>query len=148
VPSPGHDRHLLDSLLTDQATRLLERYGDTFYILGLALDSTGTPLGISTRHWPPLSATPDEWGDSLRAAFGDYRTQMRAAAYLNDFWRQTDSTRADSTFAIFHFETPGGACYESRRHYDISQSSTPIWGPQEERLCRLEIWQSARPRGH
>ena len=90
----------LDSLLLDQATHILERYGDTFYILGLYLGSGDEVLGIATRHWPALSAHPDEWRDSLVAAFGDYLPQVRAAAYLEDRWRLLDSTRAESTYAV------------------------------------------------
>lgn len=88
----------LDSLLSEQATHALERYGDTFYILGVYLGSDGEARAISTRHWPALTAPPDERLDSLEVAFLDYRPQMQSAAYLVDRWRQLDSRRADSTF--------------------------------------------------
>ncbi|HWA41377.1 MAG TPA: hypothetical protein VG712_07195 [Gemmatimonadales bacterium] len=141
-PDP-RGRHHLDSLLTDQATALLERYGDTFYILGEYLDLTGTPYGMSARARPPLDAAPDDWVDSLRAAFTDFRPQMRAAAYLVDRWRQLDSTRADSTFVLFHFEDAAGNCYTSRRRYHWAPSGSVVWDPPLALPCRRELWAGA-----
>jgi hypothetical protein len=147
VASPAADQTRLDSLLLSHARALLERYGDTFYVLGIYLDSTGELSEIATRAWPALDASPDEWGDSLRAAFEDFRPRLRSAAYLLDRWRQLDSTRADSTFADFHFETAAGACFESRRRYDWAPDGTLIWGPPLQRSCRREIWPGERT-GH
>jgi hypothetical protein len=71
--------------------------------------------------------------------------RLRAAAYLSDRWRQSDSTRADSTFAVFHFETPSGVCVETRRQYRLSSSGQPEWTSPVQLACRLEIWVPAVP---
>jgi hypothetical protein len=130
----------LDSLMLDQATRVLERYGDMFYVLGFYLASDGEVRGVSPRHWAALSAPPDEWLDSLLAGFQDYLPAVRAAAYAVDLWRQLDSTRAESTYAVFHFETGNGACLETRRRYDWSSDGSLVWTKPDTLTCHLRIW--------
>jgi hypothetical protein len=141
----GQER--LDSLLLDQATRLLERFGDTFYVLGLYVGPGGEVLGISTRNWAALNAPPDEWRDSLEAALREYLPNVRTAAYVVDRWRQLDSTRADSTYAVFHFESAAGFCLETRRRYEWSAAGPVVWTKPDTIPCTPRIWRgrSAKP---
>jgi len=140
------DQLRLDSLLPERAASVLARYNDTFYVLGLAVSQEGRLIGLATRHWPSLDATPDEWRDSLLVAMHEILPRLRAAAYLSDRWRQSDSRRADSTFAVFHFETPSGVCVETRRQYRLTSSGRPEWAPPVRLACRHEIWVPAVPR--
>jgi hypothetical protein len=134
------DQSRLDSLLTEQATNLLERFGDRFYVLGVYMDAVdGEPGEISTRHWAALDAPADEWRDSLMIAFADYRPKMRSAAYLLDRWPGIRAESGDSTYAILHFETAGGRCYEARRRYDLS-SGRPVWAAPDPLPCKPTIW--------
>jgi hypothetical protein len=140
VPDP-QDRARLDSLLLAQATRLLARYGDTFYVLGNGVSPDGAPVAVATRHWAPLDAPPDEWRDSLVMELRDQRDRMRSAAYLLDRWRQLDPARADSMVAVFHFESAAGACSETWRPYHFDSSTgAPLWGQPVSRPCAPDIW--------
>lgn len=138
VAPPEHEE--LEALLLEQAGALLERFGDTFYALGLYLDADGEPLGVSARAWPSFDAPPEEWADSLVAGMGEYRPDMHSAAYLLDEWRTVDPVREDSTFAVFHFETPTGLCLETNWRYAWSADGHTVWTPEERRICEVRIW--------
>jgi hypothetical protein len=130
----------LDSLLRDQAGALVERFGDTFYALGWIVTVDGQSEPTTANQWPPLDAPPDDWEDSLVATLRGERARLRAAAYLVDRYRLLDSTRVDSTYAIFHFEAAGGRCVEQRRHYTITDAGRVRWDDAVALPCRVRVW--------
>ena len=152
--TPGHTQtsrlrsctgpcRLLDSLLRDQAVAVLQRSGDTFYVLGEYLDSTGAPFGVATRHWPPLDAPPRAWAESLRVALVELRSSITAAAYLVDLSRDTDYARSADGLAVLHYESAAGICFEAQRAYRFRRSGAIMWGPAIDRPCLREVWPAA-----
>jgi hypothetical protein len=134
------DHARLETLLLEQASGLLERFGDTFYALGLYLGESGEPSGVSAREWPAFSAPPQEWADSLVAGMEQYRLLMRSAAYLMDEWRPVDPAGEARTSSVLHFETPAGVCLEQRWRFSSDADDRVTWTPEERLPCERRIW--------
>jgi hypothetical protein len=140
----------LDAHLRAHAVELLQRFGGTFYVLGVSMDSSGALLGHAARQWPALEASPDAWTDSLVVELVDQRAGKRAVAYLTDRWRSVDPVRADSLVAVFHFESANGSCVETRYAYAFLDDGRVQWGEPQPVQCQRRVWTDstrARPNG-
>jgi hypothetical protein len=123
---PGQD--LMDSALYRQATAVLERYGTTFYALGVYRDSAGVLSQFTPESWPHLDAPPRQWEDSLRHALLRLPAGAQVAAYLIDDTRPMADAEPASGSARRWVGRRGGACQAVTRTFEWDAGGRVHWG--------------------
>lgn len=127
----------LDSGLHGRATPLLERFGDTFYVLGAYVTSEGETYEFTSNAHPPLNAPPSAWLDSVRIAA--LPASVRAVGIVLDLHRITDAARQDSTFARLWVETRSGVCRSSLRRYADTPEGRVRWETPVPQPCSRQL---------
>ncbi len=105
----------LGEALLERATRLLERYGTTFYALGAYIDTAGRLREIVPRDTAPLDPERIAW--SLRDALRDPDHPEWVASAI-----ATDRPERGATRIVY--EMRDGRCHEVLRRYRFSDDGT------------------------